>query len=443
MITTDWRQNAEVPAEEADDIRGIAAIRCISECSQLLVFPHSFDTYDADFGRNAICDFDEGKRAVSTKSILGFVGRNGTRLTIRSRFTPGLKPDGKSFDEKRQDMFLHYMLQRVYGINIFDMRHNTTGDPVFDFMLYMFPYYLKKALRQGLYREYTTRRHNDADVRGTIDICRHIRENIPFKGSVSYRTREYVYDNSINQLIRHTVEHVRSVGCGAGVLGGDAETRKFVSMINDVTCSYDRNSRQTIINRNLRPFRHPLLHDYEPLRRICLRILRHERLKYGNERDEVYGVLFDGAWLWEEYVGIVMKDILSHFYKNKGRKWWLFDNGSQQIIPDYLSKDRTVVADAKYMPLDTGDNYGEEKATAVYYKTITYMYRWNAKVGLLLFPIKGLSTYKRVLGIEDAEGRIVKLGLPVPQEQAAYSMFCEEMRASEKAFVEEYRCIVS
>ena len=233
------------------------------------------------------------------------------------------------------------------------------------------------------------------------------------------------------------------MGCGAGVLGGDAETRKFVSMIKDVTCSYDRNSRQTIINQNLRPFRHPLLHEYEPLRRICLRILRHERLKYGNERDEVYGVLFDGAWLWEEYVGIVMKDILSHFYKNKGRKWWLFDNGSQQIIPDYLSKDRTVVADAKYMPLDTGDNYGEEKATAVYYKTITYMYRWKATVGLLLFPFRGPSPYKRVLGIENAEGRIVKLGLPVPQEQAAYSMFCEEMRASEKAFVEEYRCIVS
>lgn len=149
MITTDWRQNAEVPAEEADDILGIAAIRCISDCPQLLVFPHSFDTYDVGFGRGAICDFDEVKRSVSTKNILGFVGRNGTCLTIRSRFTPGLKPEGKGFDEKSTDMFLHYMLQRVYGINLFDMRHNTTGDPVFDFMLYMFPYYLKKRCGRG------------------------------------------------------------------------------------------------------------------------------------------------------------------------------------------------------------------------------------------------------------------------------------------------------
>lgn len=48
-----------------------------------------------------------------------------------------------------------------------------------------------------------------------------------------------------------------------------------------------------------------------------------------------------------------------------------------------------------------------------------------------------------MLGIENTEGRIVKLGLPVPQEKATYSVFCEEMRASEKAFVEEYRRIVS
>lgn len=171
--------------------------------------------------------------------------------------------------------------------------------------------------------------------------------------------------------------------------------------------------------------------------------MRHEHLKYGNEEDEVYGILFDGAWLWEEYVGIVMKNFFDHFYKNKGKKWWLFDNGSRQIVPDYLSKDRTVVADAKYMPLDNKDNYDEEKATAVYYKTITYMYRWNAKTGLLLFPFKGANMYKRVLGIENTQGRIVKLGFPVPQEHSAYYAFCEEMKASENMFVEEYQHIIS
>lgn len=443
MITTDWRKDAEVSLAETDDIRSIAAIRCISEHPQLLVFPHSFDTYDVNFGRNRICDFDEEKRTISTQNMLGFVGRNGTRLTIRSRFTPGLKPDGRCFDENKPDMFLHYMLQRVYSINVFDMKHNTTDDPVFDFMLYMFPYYFKKALRHGLYREYTSRRYNDANVRGAIDVSRHIDVNMPFMGNVAYNTREYVYDNKINQLIRHTIEYIGSLKCGTGVLGCDMETRRFVAIIRDVTTLYDRHNRQTVINQNLRPSRHPFLNCYEPLRRLCLKILRHEHLKYGNEEDEVYGILFDGAWLWEEYVGIVMKNFFDHFYKNKGKKWWLFDNGSRQIVPDYLSKDRTVVADAKYMPLDNKDNYDEEKATAVYYKTITYMYRWNAKTGLLLFPFKGANMYKRVLGIESTQGRIVKLGFPVPQEHSAYYAFCEEMKASENMFVEEYQHIIS
>ena len=35
-------------------------------------------------------------------------------------------------------------------------------------------------MRQGVYKQYRRFRHNDANVHGTIDISRHIRENIPF-----------------------------------------------------------------------------------------------------------------------------------------------------------------------------------------------------------------------------------------------------------------------
>ena len=44
----------------------------------------------------------------------------------------------------------------------------------------MFPFYLKKALRQGLYKEYHKQNYNDSNVRGTIDINRHLGKNIPF-----------------------------------------------------------------------------------------------------------------------------------------------------------------------------------------------------------------------------------------------------------------------
>lgn len=73
--------------------------------------------------------------------------------------------------------------------------------------------------------------------------------------------------------------------------------------------------------------------------------------------------------------------------KDSGKRFYLFEN-FQQIIPDYLSLDKKIVADAKYIPLNTEKSYGEEKATAIYYKTITYMYRFCTNKGTYFIHIQ-------------------------------------------------------
>ena len=431
MITTDWNGGAFVEECIAADVKSIAEIKALKDHPNLLVFPHSFTEYDEGFGEGCICTFDDEERKVHTNNILGFVGKNRTQLTIRSRFTK----DENS--ETEEDYFLHYMLQKVFGVHIFDMKHTTSKEKVFDFSLYLFPYFLKKALRQGVYREYQTRHYNDANVKGTIDVSRHIRTNIPFAGNIAYRTREYLYDNDTTQLIRHTIEHIRCHKMGGNILSCDAETKDCISRITQVTEGYEKNLRQSVINKNLKPVRHSLYTEYEPLRKLCLQILRHEHLKYGQKKDEVYGVLFDGAWLWEEYLGVVLKESFTHYYKSKGRKWKLFDTG-QQIVPDYISKDFSVVADAKYIPLDKKNSYrNEDNATAIYYKTITYMYRWNTKIGLLLHPISDsdlvkISEHK----ILDTDGRVVKMGFPIPKSATSFAEFSEIMKVNETVYVD-------
>lgn len=426
MITTDWNGGIKVDECNAADIKSIAGIKALKDHPNLLVFPHSFTKYDEGFGERCICTFDEEEKKIHTNNIVGFVGKNKTQLTIRTRFT-------RDLDEKNdEDYFLHYMLQKVFGVHIFDMKHTTSNEKVFDFSLYLFPHFLKKALRQGVYKEYQTRHYNDANVKGTIDVSRHIRINMPFAGNIAYRTREYLYDNDTIQLIRHTIEHIRCHKLGGNILSCDAETKECVSQITQVTENYQKNQRQSIINRNLKPVRHSLYTAYEPLRKLCLQILRHEHLKYGQKKDEIYGVLFDGAWLWEEYLGIVLKESFSHYYKVKGKRWKLFDTG-QQIIPDYISKDLSVVADAKYILLDRQKSYrNEESATAIYYKTITYMYRWNAKIGLLLHPVSDENLVKTSKHhIIDTEGCIIKVGFPIPKDATTFTEFSEMMRANE------------
>lgn len=429
MITTDWNGGIEVDECLTADIKEIAAIKALKDHPNLLVFPHSFTEYDEGFGERCICTFDEEEKKIYTNNIVGFIGKNKAQITIRSRFT-------KNLDEKNdEDFFLHYMLQKVFGVHIFDMKHTTSKEKVFDFSLYLFPYFLKKALRQGVYREYQTRHYNDANVRGTIDVSRHLRTNLPFAGNIAYCTREYLHDNDTTQLIRHTIEHIRCHKWGGNILSCDAETKDFVSQITQVTESYQKSQRQTIINRSLKPVRHSLYTEYEPLRKLCLQILRHEHLKYGQKKDEIYGVLFDGAWLWEEYLGVVLKKSFNHYLKGRGKRWKLFDTG-QQIIPDYLSKDFSVVADAKYILLDKQKSYrNEESATAIYYKTITYMYRWNTKIGLLLHPVSDSDSVKISRHqIIDTEGCVVKVGFPIPKDAATFNEFYSLMGMNEDLF---------
>ena len=151
----------------------------------LLIFPRDLYQYGDNIGESHIISLKDDK--ISTGNIMGFVGLNQTQIDIKSRFA--------NFDN--EDYFLHYMLQKVFSINLFDIKHTTNQEQIFDFLLYLFPHFLKKALAQGLFKKYKRHEYNDANVRGPIDVNRHIRQNIPFKGTVAYTIREHSYDNEV------------------------------------------------------------------------------------------------------------------------------------------------------------------------------------------------------------------------------------------------------
>ena len=431
MITRDYSHNVISP-EEYQDLNAIAGVQ-ISEMTledhpNLLIFPESFVCYDRDFGKKVICHIEND--VLYTNSIVGFVGRNSTNLSIHSRFSA----------DKEKDYFLHYMLQKVAKINLFSLQHSMDEDTVFDFLLYLFPTYLKKALNQGVYRKYITKEYNDANIRGVVDVSRHIRQNIPFNGKVAYSSREFSYDNEVTQLIRHTIEFISRQAGGIDILNVDIETRQAVAEIINATPSFSLNDVGSVINSNLRPVIHPYYSEYTPLQRIFIQVLRHEELNYGQEDNEIYGVLIDAAWLWEEYLAILLEKKYLHCRKESGKRFSLFENVFQQVIPDYLALDMSAVADAKYMHLEREGTYGEEKATAVYYKTITYMYRFCTDRGLLFYPHPDEPCTPKELKIRTERngvngGTITKLGLRIPSGCSSFEDFCTKMHTSEQEFL--------
>ena len=391
----------------------------------LLIFPYSIESADDRIGESSIMTLvGADSNCISTGNVMGFIGVGDLQIKIKSRFDVG-----------RDDYLLHYMLQKVLSFNLFDLSHNNEHEDVFDFIMFMFPYFLKSALRQGVYREYQNYQHNDANLKGTINIGRHIARNVPFVGNIAYSTREYSHDNNVTELIRHTIEFMKTKKYGQSVLKIDRETSENVKTIIEHTPLYNKSERSSIISKNLRMKTHPYYTEYRPLQTLCLQILKMEEVKYGESDDEISGILFDGAWLWEEYVNTILHPLGFVHPQNKqskGRKY-IFEDGSGAIYPDFYNED--VVLDAKYKRLG-----GYEKVAQVgnpdIYQVITYMASLHVEKGGFVAPLEKKQERPTTSRLKGRTSTLSILGIEISKIASSYADFCDQMKEMEATFVE-------
>ena len=389
----------------------------------LLIFPHCLNALNTDLeGKDTIFSLRGNK--IYTSNYMGFIGRGSTEVSICSRF-----------DDGENNYFMHYMLQKIFAVNLFDMKISKDNQSVWDFLIYLFPHFLKKAMRHGLYKKYQRNNYNDARVRGTLDVARHIKQNTPFTGKIAYSTREYSYDNKITQLIRHTIEYINCHKLGGrNVLQCDIETRQAVSQIKEATQTYTPSQRAKVVGQNLRVEYHPFFMEYSPLQKLCLNILRREKINFGSSSDDkVYGLIFDGAWLWEEYLNTVLKPLNFTHPQNRERRGRinLFTNNRGESYPDFY-KDG-IVLDAKYKlysedeSIDRGDLH----------QIITYMHCLPAKLGGLIYPMppkdSEFESYKNYGILKGDGGNIYKLNMQIANYSNIdeFKVFCSKMKESE------------
>ena len=398
------------------------------ENENLLIFPFSIESSDDRIGDSSVMRIintsDPDTVRIKTENVMGFIGVGNLQVKIKSRF-----------DDGRDDYLLHYMLQKVLSFNLFDLSHNNEQEDVFDFIMFMFPYFMKSALRQGLYREYQTYKHNDANVKGTIDVGRHIAKNVPFVGNIAYSTREYSHDNNMTELIRHTIEFMRTKKYGQSVLNIDRETVENVKTIVEHTPLYNKGERSSIISKNLRMKTHPYYTEYRPLQTLCLQILRMEEVKYGESDDEICGILFDGAWLWEEYVNTILQPLGFTHPQNKlgtGRIY-IFDDHSGVRYPDFYND--VMVLDAKYKRLD-GYEKVAQVANADINQVVTYMTTLHLNKGGFIAPLEQPQVKVPTSPLKNNLGTLSIFGIEISKSASSYADFCDQMKTMEATFVE-------
>lgn len=390
----------------------------------IFVFPERFEeSQDLTYSQMILQEVDD---SYATSNLVGFLGYKNQRLFIGSRFSTG-----------QDDFFLTYMLEQVLNIpNIFEMFIDSSNEhDIYNLLIFIFPYYLEAAMRKGLFKTYIRRHYNDFDLKGTIDIPRHIKLNTPFLGKIAYSQREFSYDNYLIQLIRHTIEFIKRKPYGNSILRG---ARNTVSLLVNASYNYNYFDRKKVIADNIKnPIRHAYYREYRALQQLCIMILQYNSNHIGAGLQDIHGLIFDVSWMWEEYINTLIGEDYHHPRNKEGSgREYLFNHRTGLIYPDFIGKDEEnrVIIDAKYKPI-------ENIRASDYQQILAYMYRFEAKSGYLLYPETDLAenkllnlqrgcSYENNVQVRDDIG-VIKYGLEIPQDARTYEEFRVKIRESE------------
>jgi len=271
------------------------------------------------------------------------------------------------FDTGKKAYFLAAMLLCLKPEALENLdKVNITFHQVMDiFLLFMYKNQLIEAAKKGVFRKYQRFENNDSRPHGTIDIARHIRENIGLEqGTIAYNYRKLTTNNPVNRLILAAYKRLFEkfpVLCER-FINSEEDVYSTLKMLQ-TELGHSRTNVRNIVKENLRPITHPYFFEYEALRKTCLKILRDENVSIFDAdcSEETESLCVDVTSLWEKFLesrlrkqlegvaglSLTAQDIKPIFAERK-------DNESR---PDFVlwqgeQRDRRAIAilDAKFKP---------------------------------------------------------------------------------------------
>lgn len=385
----------------------------ILEKENFLIFPEQLSESVDLNGDNFI--FMQKNDTTRTCNIVGILSDGTDELRINSRFS-------KTIEE---DYFLRYMLQSVLNYNVVNNKVGLSNEmSYYDLLVFLFPYYLNRAVSKGVYKEYVNKKYDDANIKGPIEIARHIKRNVPFTGKVAYRTREFSYDNNMTELIRHTIEKIQ---LDYDFILVDEDTRESVRTIKRTTDNYSRFDRQRVIQENrLNRVNHGYFSEYAALQRLCIQILNEDKTGFGNSVTKVHGIIIDIAWLWEEYIWKITG--WKHYGRQSDLKTLNF------FDPDQLGSDaqqhRYPDFECDGIPIDTKYKRNLDKRND-YNQLTTYIHLMRSEKGGFLQPSQFESGYQKLGNMAGFGGELFTYRFGIPQDYNDYDDFVKQMENSE------------
>ncbi len=322
-------------------------------------------------------------------------------LSLRQKDTT-LKIQVQSrFDTSKEQYFLKYLLSRIYDVSFTDLV-SSEEDPFWDMLLaFVFLWRFSEAATIGLYKQYHRFEYNDLNFRGHLDLDRHLKRNYPLFDRIAYSRREITFDNPFNHLLRHAAAKIEKKW--PSMLESNPNAREQLMLLKQNTPSWIPGDIQRTLSHKdtLSELRHPYFAEYyEPLRRVSRMLLMGEGANVfdtpeNSDETEISGVLFDGSWLWEEYLATVLCDhnleggpyLHADPSKRLNAIYAFTKPKSGPLYPDFRRPKNDdaslcdIVLDAKY-------KRGDSVQSADRRQVLCYMFLTGATQGGLIFPPK-------------------------------------------------------
>lgn len=376
----------------------------------------------------ALEPLEDNRWCVRTANLVGFLECNGLTISIGSRFD---SEDGSSF-------FLPYLIARTLHIPPLELDWEQVS--AYDLLPLLFPAALTRALGSGMFKQYQLVSTKGTCFKGSLAVAMYLKHNLA-SGLISTRkvacvSHQLSADNAMTQLIRHTIELIRSKPALAPLLAVNASVVAAVRQIELATPSFRASALVSVVKANREPCSCPA---YRPLQQLCLKLLTAfaPSLSLSQEPDQVYGVLFDISYLWEEYLATVLEPQGFEHPRNKAGLGALYLDRNQSFLayPDFyrLSSDSTLaepradlILDAKFKRYDT---YAPARDDIV--QMLTYLHVLKAPRAFLLCPTQRADPLVSHYEFCGLGGTVDVAFLPIPAQAESFADFCTQMAQAE------------
>lgn len=380
----------------------------------------------------ALEPLEDNRWCVRTSNLVGFLECNGLTISIGSRFD---SEDGSSF-------FLPYLIARTLHIPPLELDWEQVS--AYDLLPLLFPAALTRALGSGLFKQYQRVSTNGSCFKSSLAVAAHLKHNLTsglvsgraFGRKVASVSSQLRADNPVTQLVRHTIELMRSKPALAPLLAVNASVVTAVRRIELATPSFRSSALVSVVKANREPCSSL---TYRPLQQLCLKLLTAfaPSLSLSQEPDQVYGVLFDISYLWEEYLATVLEPQGFEHPRNKAGLGALYLDRNQSFLayPDFyrLSSDSTLaepradlVLDAKFKRYDT---YAPARDDIV--QMLTYLHVLKAPRAFLLCPTQRADPLVSHYEFCGLGGTVDVAFLPIPAQAESFADFCTQMAQAE------------